>query len=360
MTNQSNFKILNELYKQGNFTKILSYSNGLYFLKLCSISRPHILKEFAKIHNIPVTKASLKHIFEKNISESTIDKFIADKSISELKIRIDGRDELYTELFKMDVLDWGGLYQNGLEKTIVNNYVKKIKNYEELNKKINDELHNSMSGYVKSSWYNNWSTILIESMFMEHLDVLPAIGYVKYLDFFWKNIPLDLKVTYFPNEFLNDKRREKHLGTELSSLKKFANANGVYYNKNSRDKSIFVELSKKFSESHDEKETKYWNEFKKNRINIINHSINHPEQLARWLYENQGERRFDRAYRFYLILIDTKNFEESWKLKRSRDIVPDKIKQFLSKNPKYEIMDISFEWKGVTYETKCFVLFVVI
>ena len=69
-------------------------------------------------------------------------------------------------------------------------------NYNELNARIDNELHNSMAGYVRSSWYNNWTTILIEDMFKENNRILPAIGKVKHLDFFWNDIPLDLEVTH--------------------------------------------------------------------------------------------------------------------------------------------------------------------
>ena len=361
MENIGNVTTLTELYNQGDFTKILEYSNGRIFLKLRSMSRPNIMKKFAEKNGMPIMKQKemFNHIFKQNINESSIDGFIRNESNMELQNRINDRNALYTELFKMDILDWGGLYQNGLEKTIVNNYVKKIKNYDELNKKINDELHESMAGYVRSSWYNNWSTILIESMFMEHSCILPAIGKVKNLDFFWNNIPLDLKVTYFPNEFLNDKRKEKGFGTELSCLKKFAKKNNIHYDKKGKDKSIFVEIYKKLSESHNMKEKIFLSDFKKIRMDIIQDAIKQPEYLARWLYEKQSERRFDRVYRFYLILVDTVNFEDSWKLKRSRDLVPDGIRHFLSKTPERIIKDISFKWKGDTYDTKCFVLFIV-
>ena len=34
-------------------------------------------------------------------------------------------DEVYSQLFKLDSFNWGGFFQNAVEKTIVNNYVKK-------------------------------------------------------------------------------------------------------------------------------------------------------------------------------------------------------------------------------------------
>ncbi len=360
MTSKADLKELQNLYDSGDFTKILSYSNGMYFLKLRSMSRPTLLRKLAEHQNMTgFFKPKLSDIFDHDISLKTLDEFIRKESVGELKNIADEKEMLYTELFKLDVLNWGGLYQNGLEKTIVNNYVKKIKSYDELNQKITDELHDSMSGYVKSSWYNHWSTILIENMFQEHENIIPAIGKVKNLDFFWNDIPLDLKVTYFPKEFLNDKRKEKGLGTELSSLKKFAKENKIHYNKNGNDRQVFTEIYRKLSESSKSDYQKFISDMKQESRKIIQDTIKDSVCLARWLYEKQSERRFDRVYRFYLILVDSVNLEDSWKLKRNRDLVPDGIRSFLSKDPKNEIKDIRFGWKGKEYDTKCFVLFIV-
>ena len=305
------------------------------------------------------TAPRLADVFDHDLPLTAIDEFIKSEADDELRNMADQKEILYTELYKLDVLDWGGLYQNGLEKTIVNNYVKKIQIYDELNQKITNELHDRMSGYVKSSWYNHWSTILIESMFQEHENILPAIGKVKNLDFFWNNIPLDLKVTYFPKEFLNDKRKDRNLGTELSSLKKFAKKNGMHYDTNGNDRQIFTELYRKLSESSEPEYLKFIDELKQTGREIIQGAMNDPVPLARWLYEKQSERRFDRVYRLYLILIDSANLEDSWKLKRNRDLVPNEIRSFISRDPHNEIKDITFAWKGREYNTKCFVLFIV-
>lgn len=196
-------------------------------------------------------------------------------------------------------------------------------------------------------------------MFREHDNILSAIGKVKNIDFFWNDIPLDLKVTYFPKEFLNNKRKELDLGTELSCLKKFAKENQIHYDKKGNDRDIFTEIYRKLSESSKPDEKKFIDEQKQKNIEIIQNTIKDAVSLARWLYEKQSERRFDRVYRFYLILVDSTNLEDSWKLKRNRDLVPNGIKSFLSKDWKNEIKDIIFQWKDKEYDTKCFILFIV-
>ena len=86
-------------------------------------------------------------------------------------VRREREPELVSQLYRLQAFDWGGLHQNSLEKTIVDNYVKKITSYESLTEKIENELHNSMRGYVLCSWYNHWTSIIIEDVFRDHPNV---------------------------------------------------------------------------------------------------------------------------------------------------------------------------------------------
>jgi len=64
---------------------------------------------------------------------------------------------------------------------------------------------------------------------------------------------------------------------------------------------------------------------------MIQEVIEEPQRLIKWLYEEQGERRFDAANRLFLVLIDKNNLEESWKMKRNLDLLKDKINSYLDK-----------------------------
>lgn len=64
----------------------------------------------------------------------------------------------------MQNFDWGGSMGNNLEKNIVNNFVKKIMKYSEMEKVISGTIPRSVYGYTMNSWYNHWSTILIEEI----------------------------------------------------------------------------------------------------------------------------------------------------------------------------------------------------
>lgn len=358
---KADFETLSNHFEKEEFLEILNYENGNLFLKLRTISRPKLLIEFAKTVNIKLTtksKEAFKELFRQNITETQLEKFIQKKHKEEYEIRSKNEDFLYSQLYKLDNLDWGGLYQNGLEKTIVNNYVKKIQDFDILNIKIENDLHSSMRGYVRSSWYNNWSTILIEDIFKNHKDILPAIGKVKKIDFFWKGVPFDLKVTYFPETLMRQERKRKSMKTEISELKQFAKKHNFSFIKINNETEIFNELLKKITESTSQEAKEFITTFHEQRKNIINESIKNPHDLSKWLYENQGERRFDAVYRFYLILINMNSLEESWKLKRNKAELYNKINVFLSQNPTDHIKTVTFDWDTKKYTTKYALMFI--
>src|SRR5207253_8924530 len=111
-----------------------------------------------------------------------IDDFIRQKSQTQLE----DFDEhaLVSELYKLKFYDWVGDYKNNLDKYLVDSFIKVYRSYDELSAKIEGEIARSVTGYVLNSWYNHWSSILIENIFKAHKTVLPAVGQIKKVDFF--------------------------------------------------------------------------------------------------------------------------------------------------------------------------------
>ncbi len=177
-------------------------TDGLRFLKLRSLSRKEYLNRLIQDHGLAIPdgrpQARLKAVFESPVTESQIDATIHRIYATERANRAANEDELISELYKLQMFDWGGLHQNSLEGTIVNNYIKKIRSIDELQARIDDELFQSMKSYVLCSWYNHWTSIVIEDIFRDHPSVLPAVGKIKKVDFFVRGVPFDLKVTYLP------------------------------------------------------------------------------------------------------------------------------------------------------------------
>ena len=363
MTNRFNY--FKQLYQDNKFDVLLKEKGAIYWLKLRSISRKALMVEFCKLANIDCDDIKgtklFEYIYNQQPGEKLLDKFIAKKYDEERTERKEGEVKLISELYKLQVFDWGGLYQNNLERTIVDNYIKKIKDFDLLIKKVEGEIHESMRSYVLSSWFNHWTSILIEDIFKDHEKVTPTVGLIKKVDFFIGDIPFDLKVTYFPDGFMQMKRKELGLSTEIQELKRFARERGIKYDRKQKDKIIFIELLTRFKESVDPEVKKFWKQFNNTRKKIIKDTIAKPDTLIRWLYEEQGERRFDAANRLFLILVDEKNLEESWKMKRNLDLLRDKINTYLGKldlrNTKQ--FEITFNWKdGRQYSALSDVLFI--
>ncbi|MDR3046637.1 MAG: hypothetical protein LBU51_03360, partial [Bacteroidales bacterium] len=193
-------------------------SSGQLWIKLKSIIRPELIKEFIAQNNIELKSSTSSKQFEElfcvlseNVATShqILDSYIRGKNSLILK-ELD-MEKLVSELYRLKVFEWGGDYKNSLDKYLVSHYVKAISSYDLLLSKFDTEINHAVKGYVLNSWYNHWSSILIEHIFKLHKSVLPTVGQIKNVDFFINNIPFDLKVTYFPAEYLKQKRKEKGL-----------------------------------------------------------------------------------------------------------------------------------------------------
>lgn len=359
------FSALRKMYDDDQIIELLKQPDGIYWLKLRSISRSIQLKDFCNYiglncEDIP-SRQLLQFVYEKHPDLNLIDAFIRDLYHLERIERLKNEDYLISQLYQMKVFDWGGLYQNSLEQTIVDNYVKRIQNWDQLNSAIENELHLSMRGYVQCSWYNHWSSIIIEDIFKDHTSVLPSMGLVKRVDFFIHDFPFDLKVTYFPEGYMRILRREAGLRPELTELKAYCRREEIWFDNNKPNAILSTELFTRLSEHPSESSREFIKQFKDTRLKLIHNTIRNPEPLKIWLYENQGIRRFDAANRFFLILINADDIEESWKLKRNKDLLIHKIHNHLdSMTPEgLQKLRITFNWQNNVFETFAETLFII-
>jgi hypothetical protein len=229
--------------------------SGQLWLKLKSIIRPELIKEFISENNITLSASTASKQFEelfmilsKNITaaHTILDKYIQNKN--KLILRELDTNKLVSELYKLKAFEWGGDYKNSLDKYLVSHYVKTIKSYDELMSKFDTEINRAVQGYVLNSWYNHWSSILIEHIFKSHKNVLPTVGQIKNVDLFINNIPFDLKVTYFPSEYLRLKRKEKGLPVELTYLKSKAKEMSFLFDKTGSFGDIYYEITEKMKD----------------------------------------------------------------------------------------------------------------
>ncbi len=212
-------------------------------------------------------------------------------------------------------------------------------------------------------WYNHWSSILIEQLFKKHPVVLPTVGQVKKVDFFVDGVPFDLKVTYLPANFIEKKRKELGLKPELTELKQAAKRLSIVFNKESKHDDIYYEIAQKMQDKGTQDCLNALAAIKKIRLDILNEVRANPKSLIQNLYEEQGEMRFDASNRLFLVLVDSADFDNSWKLKRNMDALSPTIREYLD-NFKSKDMDdlrISFRYKAKAQEFKVLsdVIFVV-
>ena len=215
------------------------------------------------------------------------------------------------------------------------------------------EIQANAWNYVRTSWYNNWTSFLIESIFKHHPKVISAVGEIKSVDFFLDDTPIDLKVTYFPNQYMSEKLKTRLGGkSELAWLKLKAkeremNMHGV--------DSVAVAMEKLGAAGHDD----ILSELRSKRKAVIDDAERNKEDLMKWLYENQGEMRFGAENRLFLILVDSSDMTQSWKMKRAFEQIEPAVTNYLDGFAKASLSKINFTFKDKDYNSLADVIFVV-
>ena len=135
-----------------------------------------------------------------------------------------------------------------------------------------DAIATNAWNFVQTSWYNNWTSYLIESMFKKNRRVLSAVGEIKSVDFFIENNPIDLKVTYFPGAYMQSKLKGVLGNTELTWLKRQAKKCGITPDNSLSDSEQYNFLKEEI-ENQGHKEVIY--QLTSTRKQIVNLSLIH-------------------------------------------------------------------------------------
>ncbi len=349
------FSYWKNLYDSDRLEEFNFNPRGLLWLKIKSIVRKELIDGFLTNVNIKLNQTSLGAQFIElydllsetpEISHRDLDEFIKRKSLLQaesLKV-----ESLVSELYKLRYFDWGGDYKNALDKFLIDRYIKVYQDFDVLFSKFEGEINRAVQGYVLCSWYNHWSSILIEHIFKTHSIVLPTVGQIKKVDFFVNNIPFDLKVTYLPANFVEAKRKEKGLKPELTELKQKAKEANITFTRHKKSDDIYYEIVERMKDRDDKFCREALQNIKDVRLEILDQVIKSPRELIQNLYEQQGELRFDASNRLFLILVDTEDFDSSWKLKRNLDLLKPNIKNYLDEftEKNIEELKITFNYKG--------------
>lgn len=144
----------------------------------------------------------IKLIIEKHPNGKTINEFIKQNYAKKIMARkaIISDEELKKELMKVRTFSWG-VVQGQLDQKIQTEYVRRFVRYEDLLNNVKAKLHEDVTNYVICTWFNHWTTVLIEEHISIHPKVVPVIKNIKGIDIFFNEQPFDLKVTYLPREY---------------------------------------------------------------------------------------------------------------------------------------------------------------
>ena len=328
-----NFEYWKKQHDSEELKEFNTDKQGTLWLKVKSIARREYLNQFTKENNIELESTRLnpqfKELYNKFVenteeSHKLLNNFISTQNETELE-ELD-TDNLVQELYKIETFKWGADNQNDLSKYLVKKYIKDNSSYDYLISQMETGVLGAVQDYLVCSWYNHWSSILIEYMFKSHEIVLPTIGQIKSVDFFMNEIPFDLKVTYLPTNFIEHERKQAGLRPELTVLKQAARNAQISFNND--DANLYYSLTERLKDKGGEAAQAVVG-IRNFRLQLIDRVKADPLLLAQNLYENQSDFRFGAENRIFLILIDQTDFDQSWKLKRNVNLLQPTIHNYL-------------------------------
>jgi hypothetical protein len=343
------FEHFKKLFDNDQIQALTETPEGLLWLKVKSLSRATFLAKLQQDLGLPAGRTlteNFQNVFDALCRDPAryhpqIDAFIRNH-MSVLGPQEENR--LVSELYQIKHFDWGGDYKNALDKFLIDRYVKQYSSFDAIHHKLATEIPRAVEGYVVCSWYNHWSTILIENIFKKHPRVLSAIGNVKRVDFFVGNIPFDLKVTYLPTNFIEAQRKKAGLKPEIAELKAAAKQAGIPIESAGRQKDLYHELVERLKDSantHGHQVIAAIQDFRRQLAYACQHN---PRPLIQNLYEEQGEMRFDASNRLFLILVDLHDYDASWKLKRHMELLSKSIMDYLDRFDCTNLDDLQVEF----------------
>jgi hypothetical protein len=356
MSNNTAYSYWKDLFSSNQLNKFNNDKFGLLWLKLKAINRKenNILKDFCchinynlKSNVLDKTFPELYDLLSRNCDNSLkqLDEYLINKE-KEIEKDLD-INELITQLYNVDYFRWSSGNNNDLGKSLIERYVKHNSSYDYLINEMNKGIASQVKDYLICTWYNHWTSILIENIFKSSNNVVSAIGRVKSVDFFIEGIPFDLKVTHLPQNFIDEERIKYGLKKEDIAIKKIAKDAGVICNH--ADRETLVRMIKD--------NTKAKEDYDRNIVNFKNQLVNSlkidASPLERNLYEQQGAFRFGAENRLFLVLIDKENYEDSWKLKRNIELLEPKINDYINNFDKNKITNLTFNYNSNVYSALC-------
>lgn len=267
-------------------------------MKIEAMKSQHIKQLSKRVGIAPVAKRSdnVKALIELDIDDSVIDSVIRTIYARESAAGRKGLSlqELADELGNVEQYDWP-CQQGQLDSHIQTKYTRAYVRFAEFAEAVRTNLASEVVRYATCSWYNTWSTHLIEEHISQHSTVVPTLKNVGGVDVFYKGQPFDVKVTLLPAAYpgtIHDARAE-------------------------------------------------------------------PLKLGTWYFENQSALRFGADNRMFIVVHDPYDPGESWKLKRDIDLIARALDVALDAEEVTERDEVVFSYDKKTYTALAKVIFIV-
>ena len=359
----SNFEKWDKEFRAQNLYAFNNNENALLYLKVRAVCRGKQIKQFIDKNGILINSTRINDQFAElfSVMEKTpngmemLDTYLRDRNNEWYHTMGVDEEKLKSGLRQINNYEWGGDQENSLDQYLVRRYIKVISDLDVLRSKA-DAIAANVWNFVQTSWYNNWTSYLIESIFKKHRRVLSAVGEIKSVDFFIDNKPVDLKVTYFPGEYMQGKLKGVLGNSELTWLKHKAKTFGILPDKNLSDSEQYNFLREEI-ENHGHQEVIA--QLTKFRKQIVDDARKDPEGLMKWLYEKQSPRLFGAENRLFVVLIDSTDMDQSWKMKRAFSLIEKEVNAYLKTFTDTSLKKIDFTFKKQNYSSLADVIFVI-
>lgn len=359
----SNFEKWDKEFRAQNLYAFNNNENALLYLKDRAVCRGKQIKQFIDKNGILIKSTRINDQFAElfSVMEKTpngmemLDTYLRDRNNEWYHTMGVDEEKLKSGLRQINNYEWGGDQENSLDQYLVRRYIKVISDLDVLRSKA-DAIAANVWNFVQTSWYNNWTSYLIESIFKKHRRVLSAVGEIKSVDFFIDNKPVDLKVTYFPGEYMQGKLKGVLGNSELTWLKHKAKTFGILPDKNLSDSEQYNFLREEI-ENHGHQEVIA--QLTKFRKQIVDDARKDPESLMKWLYEKQSPRLFGAENRLFVVLIDSTDMDQSWKMKRAFSLIEKEVNAYLETFTDTSLKKIDFTFKKQNYSSLADVIFVI-
>lgn len=359
----TNFEKWDQEFRAQNLYAFNNNENALLYLKVRAVCRGKQIKQFVEKNHIKLSSTKISEQFVELFSKMEenpngmrmLDTYLRDRNNEWYHTMNVDEAKLKSGLRQIANYEWGGDQENSLDQYLVRRYIKVISDFDVLKSKA-DAIATNAWKFVQTSWYNNWTSYLIESIFKKHKRVLSAVGEIKSVDFFIDNNPVDLKVTYFPGAYMQRKLKDVLGNSEITWLKRQAKSLGIIPDKNLSDSEQYFFLKEELENNgHSEIVA----ELTAKRKRIVDDARKNPENLMKWLYENQSQRLFGAENRLFVVLIDSCEMEQSWKMKRAFSLIEPKVNDYLDNFNSQSLKRIDFKFSSKVYVSLADIIFVV-